>query len=220
MAIIQPIHGSMRGRIGANVWSHNKGGDYVRLGTTPTNPNSSRQQAARGFLGDLAQAWNSTLTAAQRDNWNTYAQNHPVENSLGQEIYLTGLNWYVKINARLWDAGDTLLTNPPVGSGPGALTTLSVDVSAATTIDVTYTAALGATERMQLWSSLPGSAGSSPNFKQCRLVGYSAAQAASPIAFTSPFGIQSGDTVRVFACKMDDEGLIGPYLDADDTADY
>jgi len=220
MAIFKPIHGQMRGRIGANVWSHNKGGDYVRVGTAPTNPNTVRQQEARSYLGDLAQAWTTVLTSAQRGNWKTYAQNHPVENALGQEIYLTGLNWYVKINARLWDTGDALLTNPPVGGGPGALTTLSIDVSAATTIDVTYTAALGAAERMQLWSSLPGSAGASPNFKQCRLVGYSAQAAASPIAFTSPFGIQSGDTVVVFAAILDDEGLIGPYLSADDTADY
>lgn len=220
MAIISPIHGSMRGRIGGNVWSHNRGGDYVRLGTAPTNPNSGRQQEARTFLGDLAQAWETVLTAPQRALWNTYAQNHPVENSLGQEIFLTGLNWYVKINARLLDASDAPLATPPVGGGPGGLTTFSVDVSALTTIDVTYTVVLGAAERMQLWSTLPGSAGTSPNFKQARLVGYSAQAAASPIAFTSPFQIQSGDAVRCFAAIIDDEGLIGPFLSSDDLADY
>lgn len=220
MAIISPIHGSMRGRIGGNVWSHNRGGDYVRLGSTPVNPNSARQQSARTFLGDLAQSWETVLTAGQRAAWNVYAQNHPVENSLGQEIFLTGLNWYVKINARLLDASDTPLPLPPVGGGPGGLTTFTVDVSAMNTIDVTYTAALGAAERMQLWCTLPGSAGASPNFKQARLVGYSAAQAASPIAFTLPHGVQSGDAVRAFGAIIDDEGLIGPFLNADDLADY
>lgn len=220
MAIIRPIHGSMRGRIGGNVFSHNRGGDYVRLGTSPVNPNSARQQAARTILGDLAQAWETVLTAANRATWNTYAQNHPVENSLGQEIFLTGLNWYVKINARLIDASDAPLVNAPVGGGPGGLLTFAVDVSALTTIDVIYTAALGAAERMQLWSTLPGSAGASPNFKQARLVGYSAVQAASPIAFTTPFQIQSGDAVRCFGAIIDDEGLIGAFLNDDDLADY
>lgn len=220
MAIISPIHGSMRGRIGGNVYSHNRGGDYVRLGTAPVNPNSGRQQQSRTILGDLAQAWETVLTPAERATWNTYAQNHPVENSLGQEIFLTGLNWYVKINARLIDASDTPLASAPVGGGPGGLTTFTVDQSALTTLDVTYTVVLGAAERMQLWMTLPGSAGASPNFKQARLVGYSAQAAASPIAFTTPHQVQSGDAIRAFGAIIDDEGLMGPFLSADDLADY
>jgi hypothetical protein len=220
MARFVPLLGSLRGRIGANIFSHNKGGDYVRLGTAPTNPNSTRQQAVRVILGDLAQAWTNTLTVAQRAAWNTWAEGHPIQNSLGQDIYISGLAWYERINARLIDAGDSALTNPPVQAPPGSFATFSCDISAATTVDVTYTAALAADERLQLWQTLPGSAGASPNFKQARLVGYSAAAAASPIAMTLPHSVVSGQTCRFFGCRIDDEGQIGAYSSDDDTSDY
>jgi hypothetical protein len=210
----------MRGRIGGNVWSKNKGGQYVRQGVTPTNPNSARQQVVRVILGDLAQDWTGVLTAVQRAAWNTYAEANPILNSLGVSILITGLAWYERVNARLQDAADTPLVLPPVGPPPGGFDTFGVDISATGVATVTYTAALGAAERLQLWQTLPGSVGASPNFRQARLVGYSAAAAASPIAMTLPHTVQVGELVRFFGAIIDDEGLIGPYSSDDDIADY
>lgn len=216
MAIISPIHGEMRGSIGGSTWSRNRGGQYVKQRATPVNPNSSRQQVVRSILATLAQAWGG-LTTAEREAWNTYAQENPVLNSLGQEIYLTGLDWFVKINSRLSDAGDTLLDEPPIGPGPGSLSTLSIAFTDATTITVTFTPGLAADERLQVWTSLPQGTGTSPNFKQCRLAGYTAAEAESPASVTLPFSFQIGERAVVYVAIIDDEGITGGYLRAEAT---
>jgi hypothetical protein len=221
MARIVPIHGSMRGRIGANVYSHNKGGDYVRLGSIPTNPQSSRQQTTRTLLGNFAAMWTSTLTQAQRDAWDTYAAANPVKNSQGVDVLISGLAWYVKCNARLADAGATPVTSPPIAAAPSGLLTVSIDLSAATTLDVTYTATpLGAAERLISWVSLPVSAGSTPNMAQCRLAGYSAAAAASPQAVTTPHAFQTGERVVGYFGVLSGEGLVSAFMQAIDDSDF
>ena len=222
MAIIQPILGSLRGSIGDNTFSHGRGGDYVRRRVSPTNPNSTRQQTMRTLLSTLAALWSSTLTAAQRASWNTWADNQHKEGPLGNSISLTGINAYVWLNCHLVDAGDARIDDPPIVVAPTGLLTLSADVSAATTCDFTYTATpLAANHKLVAFMSLPQSGAALPNFKQCRIVGYSAAAQASPWAATLPFSVQSGQTVVFFVAIMDDEtGLFSVYLRSVDTADY
>lgn len=220
MAIILPLVGLLRGSIAANTYSHNKGGDYVRRRTTPTNPNTSRQQITRAALGTWAAAWVSALTQNQRDAWDVFASANPVKNSLGQDVFISGLAWLVKCNTRLADAGLTAVLDPPVDPAPEAFLTLSVDISAAATADVTFTPVLGATEAMQLWVSLPVSIGSSPNIKQCRLVGYSGLAEASPYAATLPHSFQVSHRGVFYACKLGGEGLISAYLQAIDDVDF
>lgn len=222
MAIIQPILGSLRGSIGDNTFSHNRGGDYVRRRVSPTNPNSTRQQAMRTILGTLAALWSSTLTAVQRGQWDTWAENQSKEGPLGNSISLTGINAYVWLNAHLLDAGDTRIDAPPIVVAPTGLLTMSADISAAGTVDITFTGTpLAANHKAALFMSLPQSGAAQPNFKQCRIVGYSAAAQVSPWAASMPFSVLSGQTVVFFAAIMDDEtGLISPYLRAVDLADY
>lgn len=222
MAIIQPILGSLRGSIGDNVFSHNRGGDYVRRRVSPTNPNSTRQQTMRTLLGTLAALWSSTLTAVQREQWNVWAGNQAKEGPLGNSINLTGINAYVWLNAHLLDAGDTRIDAPPIVVAPTGLLTASVDISAINTADVTFTATpIAANHKLVMFMSLPQSGSALPNFAQCRIVGYSAAAQASPWAATIPFSVTSGQTCVFFVGIMDDEtGLISPYLRSVDTSDY
>lgn len=221
-AIIQPILGSLRGSIGDNTFSHNRGGDYVRRRVSPTNPNSTRQQTMRTLLGTLAALWSTTLTAVQREQWNTWADNQTKEGPLGNSINWTGINAYVALNAHLLDAGDTRIDAPPIVVAPTGLLTLSVDISAINTADVTFTGTpLAANHKAVLFMSLPQSGAALPNIKQCRIVGYSAAAQVSPWAATIPFSVTSGQTVVFYAAIMDDEtGLFSPFLRAVDTSDY
>ncbi|MCK5480827.1 MAG: hypothetical protein KAJ06_06760 [Gammaproteobacteria bacterium] len=222
MAIIQPILGTLRGSIGDNTFSHNRGGDYVRRRVAPTNPNSTRQQTMRTFLGTLAALWSSTLTPAQREQWNTWAGNQSKEGPLGNSINWSGINGYVSLNAHLLDSGDARIDAPPVVVAPTGLLTLSIDISAITTADVTFTATpLAANHKLVMFMSLPQSGTAEPNFKQCRIVGYSAAAQASPWASTLPFSVISGQTVVFFVAIMDDAtGLFSPFLRSVDASDY
>jgi len=86
-------------------FSHNRGGNYVRARTTPTNPNSPQQATVRGLVAQLSALWGTTLTQDQRDKWTIYADNVPLTNPLGAQINVTGLNMYVRSNVPIIQAG-------------------------------------------------------------------------------------------------------------------
>lgn len=218
MAIFNPTLGAIRGRIGGNVFSHNKGGDYIRIGTAPTNPQTARQTAVRSIFGTLSSQWTTTLTPAQRLAWEVYAAGHPVKNSLGQDVEITGLSWYIKCNAALADAGLTAVTDPPILTAPDALTTFTIAVTGGTVVTATFTDVLAAGEAMQLWVSRPVTAGSSPNKSQCVLAGYSGLAEASPWAATSPHAFAVDTKCVAYAARLSAEGLMSAYMSADDIA--
>ncbi|MBA7653068.1 hypothetical protein ES703_60909 [subsurface metagenome] len=222
MAIFVPILGNLRGSIGANTYSHNRGGDYVRRRVAPTNPNSTRQQTMRALLSSLAGFWSVVLTADQRNAWNTWASQQPKEGPLGNSINLTGINGYIWCNTHILDAGDARIDDPPVDVAPGALATLAVDISAANTADVTFTfTPIPATYRIIMFMSLPQSGEAEPNFKQCRIVGYSDLAQPDPWAATLPFTVQVDQKVIFFAALYSSTtGLFSQFLRAVDTADY
>lgn len=222
MAIFIPILGNLRGSVGANTFSHNRGGDYLRRRVAPTNKNSTRQQTMRSMLSSLASQWSSLLTPEQRIAWNTWAGQQTKEGPLGNSINLTGINGFIWTNTHVLDAGDTILSNPPTDVGPEALLTMSADISALTTADITFTATpLEATERAVLFMSLPQAGEAEPNFKQARIVGYSALAQVSPWAATLPFPVLVGNKVIFFAAVYDNAtGLFSQFLRAVDTADY
>jgi len=103
----------MRGSMAGNVFSRNRSGAYIRARTTPTNPNSVGQQAVRSCLSALTVRWSQTLTAAQRTAWNLYAASVAMTNKLGETMFLSGFNHYIRSNAILLRNGET-----PVDAGP------------------------------------------------------------------------------------------------------
>ena len=78
------------GSIGGQTAAHNRFGNYFRARTTPVNPASGRQSVIRAAIQNLAQRWSTTLTQAQRDEWEVYAANIVRTDSLGSQIKLTG----------------------------------------------------------------------------------------------------------------------------------
>lgn len=213
MAIITTgtLVGGISGSIGGQTYSHNKGGPYVRRRATPTNPNSTRQQTVRTIMGILASAWSNTLTDAQRATWSVYAEANTILNALGQAIKLTPLAWYLRCGARLLDAGAAAPTDAPTTPAPTGFATFTPSFTSTTAASVIYTAALAAGEHMQLWMTGPDTLGSSPNFNQAILVGYSAAAAASPIAFTLPRAVAVDSYATFFAARLDAQGLVSAY---------
>lgn len=217
-----PTLGELSGSIGAVTFSHNKGGPYIRRHAIPTNPNSTRQQTMRTILSTLAGLWSTLLTPAQRDQWNTWASNQAKTGPLGNSVAWTGINGYVSLNAHLLDSGDTRIDAPPIVVAPTGLLTASADISAATTVDLTFTdTPLAANHKPVLFMSLPQSGAALPNFRQTRIVGYGAAAQVSPWAATLPFSVIAGQTVVFFAAIMDDEtGLFSEFQRSVDTSDF
>lgn len=135
-AMMTTASGKLRGIVA----SHNKGGQYMRGLTIPTNPNSSFQQAIRNALSTLQTRFLTTVTAAQRLAWATYAENTPVTNSLGDSIKLTANQWYVACNSLRLQASVAVVDAGPTTAGLPSLTLpVPTVVAAGTTASIAYT---------------------------------------------------------------------------------
>jgi len=184
MALFTPggIVGQISGRVGGNIFSHNKGGPYIRSGSIPTNPSTSYQQNIRANLANRSQEW-AGLTSGQQLAWTLWAAENPVRNRLGSAVQLSGQQAYIQINHRLSQAGDTLITVPPVVAAPTPLESLtgSYDIGAGD-FQVAFAATpLGAGVRLWVNAAVVSSPGISYVKNIFRLVNISAAAAASPL---------------------------------------
>jgi hypothetical protein len=113
MLFTSPIASQASGSLGGLVFAHNRGGQYIRRRVTPTDPASQRQMIVRNILTILASAWGTVLDADQREAWNTYAANVAMTNRLGQTIYLTGQQHFVRCNVPRTQAGIVILLDAP-----------------------------------------------------------------------------------------------------------
>jgi hypothetical protein len=92
------VYTQASGSIGGITYSRNKGGMYTRARSTPTNPNTLRQQIARAAMGGMVNMWN-TITEANRETWRLYAANTPVLDKLGEMINLSGQQMFNRTNS-------------------------------------------------------------------------------------------------------------------------
>lgn len=122
------IVSEVRGTVAATTYSKNKGGAIIRNRVTPINRRSTNQTQRRQILASLASAWRG-LTQSQRDSWNAASPNFPQSDSLGQTIFLTGEQLYVRCNANLLLIGAAQITSAP--------TPASFDVLAFTSLTAT-----------------------------------------------------------------------------------
>jgi hypothetical protein len=95
MKFKSPLFSEASGSVGGATFSHNAAGLYVRARAVPVNPNTPRQQLTRQSLA-LAQAtWKDTVSST-REAWASYAAATPLRDSLGRELYLTGLTMFLR----------------------------------------------------------------------------------------------------------------------------
>lgn len=139
--------GPISGKLGGLVYSHNSGGQYIRMHVIPTNPGSVFQQAVRNFVSTLTTAWRDTLTANQRSQWNVYAFNSPLLNRLGESRPISGIAQYLRCNVPRLQASLARVDAAPVifGEAPAPATVFFDNFSAgafgAATFDVNWTPA-------------------------------------------------------------------------------
>lgn len=122
-AIVAEIRNSINGW----VFARNKGGAYIRIKVTPTNPQTAAQVAARARLAQFAQAWRS-LSEDQRAAWQAATSNFEQTDVFGDVISLSGNALYVKLNCNITNAGGSSISVPPTPLGATALGELSVAI--------------------------------------------------------------------------------------------
>jgi len=132
------------GKLGGNIFSRNKGGNYVRGFTNPINPNTGLQVAVRASLAQLTDRWSNTLTAANRTAWNLYAASVTVTNRLGESVNISGFNHYIRSGVEFLNRlGGYTDAGPVVFEIPEQDPTLAITATeAGQTISVTFDNAL------------------------------------------------------------------------------
>lgn len=110
-----------RGTAGGLTFSANKAGPYFKTWSKSSNPRAVLQTAHRNQLADFAANWRN-LTQVQRDDWDDYADDPAQEltNSLGVDYFISGSNWYVRINLNLQAAGASPRVDAPTLTRPVA----------------------------------------------------------------------------------------------------
>ena len=92
------IVSDIRGSIGAETFSRNQGGLFVRERVTPADPSSAAQVLARAAVTACSQYWSGTLSEPQRDAWRSYAGANPIPDRWGQPKFTSGYVWFLRVN--------------------------------------------------------------------------------------------------------------------------
>jgi hypothetical protein len=202
MAKLKPILGELSGKIAANVFSHNAYGPYVRAKTTPTNPNSTRQQLVRSRLAYLASSW-ATLTDAQRSLWANYGASNPVPDAFGQLNALTAQAAFVQLNARTLNLSGSIALSPPATQNGATPFSGTATVSSPSTITLAGAATLVATYRYEVLATPGAAAGRNPNIRAAKWAAASATAAGGTIPLTSAVAFVAGQYTNLFVRVTD-----------------
>ena len=190
------------GKVGGHVASKNRSGSYLRTKVTPINPQSTAQVNQRGRLTTNAKGW-SSLTADQRNDWNSACTNFAGTNVFGDKVNPSGFNLYVKLNNNLATVGVAAITTPPAPAAVPMFSSLSIaaDKSDASLI-LTFAPAINAAQKV-IWMATKGlNAGKSFVKSEYRYIGQSPSTDASPLdvgsAYVAKFGTFPAAGKKIF----------------------
>lgn len=129
MLFTSPVYSQASGSIAGITYSHNRGGMYTRARVTPTDPSTFRQQSIRAAMGVLAPYWGQTLDAGERAAWDLYGDNVPWINPLGQTIFLTGQQHFLRCNILRFPHAIPILETAPTVYDLGTFTAPTIETA-------------------------------------------------------------------------------------------
>ncbi len=176
-----PTVAAVSGSIGGTVYSHNRGGAYIRNRAIPITSVTSFALAAKSRMATASTAWQS-LSDANRAAWLQWALQNPVTDTLGFPRHLTGQQAYVGLTVRLANLGIAAVDAPPITPAPDGLLTMVQDGDiGAGDVDLTFTATpLGGSGVLWIQAAVTNSQGINNANNLYRLVGFSGGAATSP----------------------------------------
>lgn len=125
----------------------------------PVQPiGTGRRAFIRASFGASSTAW-STLTAAAQASWISYAASHPITDSLGQSITLTGHQMFVSVATALQNVGVAIPSVVPVSAAVTAPVASVFTVTHLGVITITLSGGGSASDFILIAFSRPVSAG-------------------------------------------------------------
>lgn len=189
------------GKLGGHVASRNRGGAYFRTKVTPVNPDTTYQAGVRNRLTSISQEWRS-LSASNRDSWNSAVQAFAKTDVFGDLKNPSGFNLYQRLNNNLDAVGSAGITIPPLPGNVYAAATLSAvaDVSDESIL-VSYTPVIPAGQAVKVFATPCLSPGVSFVKSEYRLIEVIVAADVTPYdifpAWSARFGFLTAGT-KVF----------------------
>lgn len=122
MLFTSPVYSQASGSIAGITYSHNRSGMYTRARTTPTDPATTLQDMRRSHFALVVNQWSTVATLLQREAWEQYAASMPRTNPLGQTVYLTGQQMFIRCNTYRLLVGAPILFAAPMPNAMAELT--------------------------------------------------------------------------------------------------
>lgn len=193
--------------------SHNRAGQYYRNRRSPVQPvGTGRRSFVRSAFGTASAAW-AALAPADQASWNAYAASHPITDSLGQSITLTGHQMYVGVGTSLLNCGEALPTDVPVSSATMTIVPTVFTVTAAGVITITLPGTGDAADFLLISFSAPVSAGvtfQKTYWQQTVVAANSVGGAGYGTAYVAQFGtIPAGTKVFLQVTPVNQYGVKG-----------
>jgi len=214
---------AMSGSIAGNTFARNRSGNYVRARTKPVNTNTQAQQDIRTVMSFLTNLWSVTITAPARTAWNTYANAIAMKNRLGESIYLTGFNHFIRSNTEWVNRGHVATAaGPTTLLLPAKDTTFAITASVASQkISVTFansaTWAASSAGVMYTYMGVPRNV--TRNFfngpwKYMSKIEGAGTPPTSPAALDPPMMLTLGQLITVYARIREADGRISEPMTA------
>jgi hypothetical protein len=132
------IVSEIRGTIAATTHSRNRGKAIMRNRVTPINRRSTTQSQRRQQMASFASQFRG-LDQAQIAGWNSAGLNFPLQDNLGQTIYLTGEQLYCRFNLNLQLIGIAPISDAPAPTSFEVLALGAIVATDADTITAAFT---------------------------------------------------------------------------------
>lgn len=200
--------GEARGSVGSITASRNRSGAIIRQNASPVQPRTNSQQSIRYNLQTLINEFQN-LTSSQITDWNDFAAANPVTDVFGNSILLSGENWYVRLNSRLLEIGQSSQSTPPATANSDYTPTLSMAISSSG-IWLTYGTAMSGNQR--IWVQYSGNVPLSRNFlsKDTRQRSKLSSSDSSPQLIVADASLLTGTQRHLTAFAVDANGRATP----------
>lgn len=214
-----PVVTDSRGSIGGTTFTNGRSGATTRARRPPRNAKTQKKSLVLARGADLAQAWFTDLTQTERDAWIALAVANPRADVWGNNYALTGLQLYVSLNQRRFQAGLSRIDTAPASITTTALATATLTATAPSTLSLAFTATPLTSNQSLYVFATPNLSPGRKNFGSTfRYLATSSASQGSPFsigsAYTSLYGaLQAGRRVAVRAAILTrDSGALGTSI--------
>lgn len=183
------LAGDIRGSLGDTTFSRNKHGPYTKPRYFPDQtltPRRAEIQEALAFVDDL---WNTGLGDAGRAAWHAAANVMQRTKSPITPKAITGREFFIRVNMRLFLYDGNTLLIPPVIMPVEELTTVAAFADAdAQTVAVSFEPdPVPSGNALVIFATMPMSVGRSTGGKLTRFISYAGPGNASPFDVTEPY---------------------------------